>query len=255
MKKVFLKRKLISEEVVNNSSSDITIAPEFMDVYINIERQRNNLQKQINMYQKQMNDLDKKIIEIKQKSAIKSKTNAQQAAKDQPTQQQPQQPQQTTQSQVESIYYNEKIDKLWEEYIKEDSEINLFGEDSIVDFTDNDSDTDDIYLDDENLDIDLDDENEYSDQDDEIFILKLKAETKESIIKFYKDDEADFWHARVVEGPKEPLESMRFEPGMDKLDIIQKVNDIPGFDDIEELDIEEYKDLVDDKDEIDKKIF
>ena len=46
---------------------------------------------------------------------------------------------------------------------------------------------------------------------------------------------------------------MRFEPGMDKLDIIQKIEDIPGYSDVEEVDMDDYEDLIDDKEEIDKK--
>lgn len=259
MRKAYLKTKLVTEDL--DGAMDVQIAPQFMDAYLGIENQKARLIKQMNMYQKQLNDFDQKILQIKQKSAQEMKKQQNQSQK-QPQNQQVQQTQQVQQNQptVESLY-NDNIDKLWEQSINEDSEINLFGDESVVDFSDDTADWDTDYdvedednIDDLETDKDLDDLGKGG-IDEDIFAVKLvDDEDVELIVKFYKDGGSDYWKARVVDGPGEPLESMRFEPDMDKLDIIKKLNDIPGYDDIKEIDIDDYKDLINDKEDIDKEV-
>lgn len=275
MKKVYLKKKKVNIIKEDMESGDIQIAPQFMDAYLSLLNQQQRLQKQMNQYQKQMNDINNKILQIKQKSANELKKQNMQAAKQPQQTQQPaqqvQQPaqqaakaqqqiaaQQQVQGTSESVF-NDELDKLWEAYINEDTEIDLFGDESLVDFGNGDADLDDFY----NEEDEDDDYNPFTDEeenddekifDDDLFVLKIKDENDKLIIaKFYKNSSNSLWKVRIVEGSKEPLESMQFEKDMDKLDIIEKIEEFPGFDDVEEMDIKEYEDIIDDKEEIDKK--
>jgi len=262
-KRINLKGKL---------NEGINVSQQYLNTYLMLKKQKIDKQtkvdqfmKQVNQLQNDINQIDSKLVQIEAKSAQEQGKQQQQQAKQQQQQQTPSpQPEQSqvasnNTATVESLY-NEPIDQLWEKYINdelnEDSEINFFGDESIVDFGDDDADWDDDYTDDDDDEIeDIENKDDLDTNiDDDVFALKITDDkNKDVIVKFYKDEDKDYWKARVVDGDSEPLESMRFEPGMDKLDIIQKIKDIPGYNDIEEVDMDDYEDLIDDKEEIDKK--
>lgn len=86
---------------------------------------------------------------------------------------------------------------------------------------------------------------------DYVFTVKVLDEDEEEdiVAKFYKDEEDDFWKARVVQGSEEPIESMQFDPDMNKVDIIEHLATI--FDEVEEMDVDDYEEELDDKEFID----
>ena len=86
---------------------------------------------------------------------------------------------------------------------------------------------------------------------DYVFTVTVMDEDEEEdiIAKFYKDEDDDFWKARVVQGSEEPIESMQFDPDMNKVDIIEHLATI--FDEVIEKDVDEYEEDLDDKEFID----
>jgi len=90
---------------------------------------------------------------------------------------------------------------------------------------------------------------------DYVFTLRILDEDEEEdiIAKFYKDEDDDFWKARVVQGSEEPIESMQFDPDLDKIDIMEHLATM--FDEVEEMDTDEYKGLLDDKEVIDQAFY
>jgi hypothetical protein len=86
---------------------------------------------------------------------------------------------------------------------------------------------------------------------DYVFSVTVIDEDEEEdiIAKFYKDEDDDFWKARVVQGSEEPIESMQFDPDMNKVDIIEHLATI--FDEVVEKDVDEYEEDLDDKEFID----
>lgn len=94
----------------------------------------------------------------------------------------------------------------------------------------------------------------YEDEDQEVdeylFHVKIDPESDNEIIaKFFKDHEEDEWTVRVVKGDEEPLQSMRFDTRLDKLEIIGYLANL--YDEIEILDKKEYEYMLDDKEEVD----
>ena len=97
-------------------------------------------------------------------------------------------------------------------------------------------------------------EEDDQDQDEYVFHVMIDEETDHEIIaKVYRDNEEDFWTVRVVKGDEEPLQSMEFDPRLDKLEIIGKLADI--YDDIEIIDPKEYEYLLDDKEKVDAEYY
>ena len=89
---------------------------------------------------------------------------------------------------------------------------------------------------------------------DYVFTLEIEDENAEEniIAKIYKDEDDDYWKARVVQGDEEPLESMQWDPELDKVGVIEKVSEIPGFVEVEEIQTDEYEEMLDDKETLDK---
>lgn len=96
-------------------------------------------------------------------------------------------------------------------------------------------------------------EEEEEDFSDYVFSIIIENREEEIIAKIYKNHDDDFWKVRVVKGEEEPLESMQFDPDMDKIDVIEHLAEI--FDEVEELSMEDYKDLLDDKEEFDSEYY
>ena len=92
---------------------------------------------------------------------------------------------------------------------------------------------------------------------DYVFTLRIedKNEGEDIIAKFYKNEDDDFWRVRIVQGDEEPLESMQFDPELGMVDIIEKVAEIPGYTEVEEMETQEYEDLLDDKEIIDNAFY
>ena len=91
-------------------------------------------------------------------------------------------------------------------------------------------------------------------QDEYVFHIKMDEGTEDEIIaKVYRDNEDDYWTVRVVKGDEEPLQSMKFDPVLDKLDIIGYLADM--YNDVETIDHKEYEYLISDKDKVDKEYY
>jgi len=90
---------------------------------------------------------------------------------------------------------------------------------------------------------------------DYVFSVKVLDEDEEEdiIAKFYQDEDDDFWKGRVVQGSEEPIESMQFDPDMNKVDIIEHLATI--FDEVIEVDVDDYEEMLDDKEVIDNAFY
>ena len=108
---------------------------------------------------------------------------------------------------------------------------------------------------------DIEDEIEMMDYEDDdqprdeyVFHVRINPDQPDEIIaKIYKDTPDDFWTIRVVKGDEQPLQSMEFDPRLDKLGIIGHLADI--YSEIEIIDPKEYEYLLDDKSKIDTKYY
>ena len=97
-------------------------------------------------------------------------------------------------------------------------------------------------------------EDDDQERDEYVFHVKIDETTDHEIIaKIFRDDEEDFWTVRVVKGDEEPLQSMEFDPRLDKLEIIAKLADI--YDEIEIIHAKEYEFLLDDKEKVDSEYY
>lgn len=98
-------------------------------------------------------------------------------------------------------------------------------------------------------------EDEDQERDEYVFHVRIpeSIDNDEIIAKFYRDDEEDFWTVRVVKGDEEPLESMEFDPRLDKIEIISKLASI--YNEVEIIDPKEYEYLLDDKEKIDSEYY
>jgi len=91
-------------------------------------------------------------------------------------------------------------------------------------------------------------------KDEYVFNVRINAEYDSEIIaKIYKENEDDDWEIRVVKGDELPLQDMKFDNRLDKLDIIGYLADF--YEEIEIMDPEEYQYLLDDKEKIDKEYY
>ena len=92
---------------------------------------------------------------------------------------------------------------------------------------------------------------------DYLFAVRVHdLELDEDIIaKIYRNEDDEFWKIRVVQGSEQPLEAMQLDPDMTMVDIIEKIAEIPGYEEVEEVDVEDYEDLIDDKAESDEKFY
>lgn len=113
--------------------------------------------------------------------------------------------------------------------------------------------SEELEEDEENLEMlnyDIEDEPE----DEYVFHIRIDGESENEIIaKIYKDNPEDYWTVRVVKGDEEPLESMKFDPELDKLDIIGYLADM--YADIEIVNPKEYEYLLDDKEKVDSEYY
>jgi len=236
-------------------NEDIAIPAALQNQYLNVKKQisdkqtrKDQIMKQVNQLDNEINILNKNIIAIETQAAkVQGEAARQETEKANPTTTQQstaktnEQPQIQGQAIVKEAV--EDIDAWWATYMTEsitedDGNDDEFEEDP--DFEDEDEEED------ENINSDED-----SLEGDYVFALRVvdNNEEEDIIAKFYKDEDDDFWKARVVQGSEEPIESMQFDPDMDKVDIIDHLANM--FDEVEEIDVDEYEDLLDDKEKVD----
>jgi hypothetical protein len=223
-------------------NEDVTIPPELANQYLSVKKQmadkqskRDQLMKSVNQVDNEMNILNKNLIAIETKAAeMQGKTE----------QAQEKNAGQATGTQTIEVQGNVKesldIDEWWRKNVseameEEDSDMDLESEEP-EEFIEDDEETQEVG---DSLDGDY------------VFTLKITDNNEEEdiIAKFYRDEEDDFWKARVVQGSEEPIESMQFDPEMEMLDIIEHLATI--YDDVEQIDTDDYEEMLDDKETID----
>jgi len=97
-------------------------------------------------------------------------------------------------------------------------------------------------------------EDEDEPKDEYVFHVKINADTDSEIIaKVYKENEDDDWEIRVVKGDEEPIESMKFDGRLNKLELIGYLADI--YEEVEIMDPKEYEYLLDDKEKVDNEYY
>lgn len=224
-------------------NEDVTIPPELANQYLSVKKQIANKQGKKDQLMKSVNQLDNEInILTKNLIAIESKAAQQQGDEQESTDNQ------ARGTQTIEIEGNVKesidLDEWWKKNVTESIEED---DPNLELATDNIEDD----LDDELYNEDPDDDSSEALEGDYSFSLKIIDEDEEEdiIVKFYRDDDGDFWKARVVQGSEEPIESMQFDPEMEMIDIIEHLATM--FDEIEQIDVDDYEEMLDDKEEID----
>ncbi len=239
-----IKAVRINEEVI--------IPAELANSYLSVKKQildkqtkKDQLMKSVNQVDNEINILSKNLIAIETKAA-------QMSGQDEQAQQQVQKDIAAQQAKlainaptVESL----NIDDWWKNYIIEGDTQDL---DDFMHHTGDWADEDPELID-EPL---IEPEGE-SLEGDYVFTLQIEVDAVEEdiIAKFYKNEDDDFWRVRVVQGDELPLEDMQFDPDLDMVEIIEKIAEIPGYIEIEEMETQEYQDLLDDKEIIDSAFY
>jgi len=256
--------------IIESLNEDVTIPSQLANQYLSVKKQiadkqskRDQLMKTVNQMDNEMNILNKNLIAIETKAAELQgkegevqKKPSEQAQGTKPVEAQgtkPVEAQGTKPVEVQgTVKESIDLDLWWRENVSE-----------AMDDEDNDKFDLDQEIYDRNPDYDVEGEGEeFEDEEEEderedslegdyVFAVKvIDGDEEEDIIaKFYKNEDDDFWKARVVQGSEEPIESMQFDPEMEKLDIIEHLATI--YDEVEELDTEDYEEMLDDKDVID----
>jgi hypothetical protein len=235
-------------------NEDVTIPPALANAYLSVKKQmadkqskRDQLMKSVNQIDNEMNILNKNLIAIEAKAAEMQGKEVKQEEKSGTAQ-----GTQTieVQGQVkESI----DLDEWWRTNVTEA----LDDDDDYYPPTEEEDDEDDDVpypggLSQDDYDEEEDDQEEGDSlEGDYVFTVKIidNGEEEDIIAKFYRDEEDDFWKARVVQGSEEPIESMQFDPEMEMLDIIEHLATI--YDEVEEIQTDDYEDMLDDKETID----
>jgi hypothetical protein len=256
-KKVYFRKYKLNE--------DVNIPPELSDQYLSVKKQIEDKMKAIATEESKFAEISKKISQLKteisiyQKNliaienkakAINKEANDLQSEDNDEMQKSAEEIQKAADQVIQTIEAsgnppatNESIDldAWWKENvtesIKEESpDIELV--DDVEDAVEAEEAEDTVEADD-------------SLEGDYAFAVTVIDEDEEEdiIAKFYKDKDDDFWKARVVQGSEEPIESMQFDPEMNKVDIIEHLATI--FDEVIEKDVDEYEEDLDDKEFID----
>lgn len=233
------------KKIVNE---DVTIPTELTQQYLNIKKQisdkmsqKDTLMKQVNQKETEINILNKNLIAIEAKAAQMQGKDAQvkggEAAKaeNKSSSSKPEEATTTTES-LNIVGLLKELNEMDQSWIFEDEDTEELKPD---------------VIDSEEL------EDAEGDEPDYVFAIRLEDtdEDEEIIAKIYRNEEDTFWRIRVVQGSEEPLETMQFDPDMEIEDIIEKIGEIPGYNDVEELPMDEYKELLDDKKENDEKYY
>jgi len=269
MKTILRKNKKINE--------DVTIPASLSNQYLSVKKQiadkqtkKDQILKVANQIDNEINVLTRNLIAIESKAASMQGETTKQKAK-------------PTETKPTAEVTTESLDAMWTKYMNEDiiPELSNYpGLDffvkskpkkevktdyfSYIDY-DQDSDLlkdyDDDYGDLENEEYDEKEFGNIEDGDalegDYVFVLQIEEDGEDELIiaKIYKDSDEENWKVRVVQGSEEPLEDMQFDTELTKEEVIEKINEIPGFLEIEEVDIDEYEDLLDDKKDVDDEYY
>jgi len=223
-------------------NEDVTIPPELANQYLSVKKQisdkqtkRDQLMKSVNQVDNEMNILNKNLIAIETKAAeLQGKTEE---AEKKPTGQA--QGTQTIEVQG-NVKESLDIDEWWRKNVSE----------ALEDAEEADMDLE-AGPEEEPIEDEEEAETEDSLEGDYVFTVKIEDsnEDEDIIAKFYRDEDDDFWKARVVQGSEEPIESMQFDPEMEMLDIIEHLATI--YDEVEQIDTDDYEEMLDDKETID----
>jgi len=223
-------------------NEDVTIPPELANQYLSVKKQisdkqtkRDQLMKSVNQVDNEMNILNKNLIAIETKAAeLQGKTEE---AEKKPTGQA--QGTQTIEVQG-NVKESLDIDEWWRKNVSE----------ALEDAEEADMDLE-AGPEEEPIEDEEEAETEDSLEGDYVFTVKIvdSNEDEDIIAKFYRDEDDDFWKARVVQGSEEPIESMQFDPEMEMLDIIEHLATI--YDEVEQIDTDDYEEMLDDKETID----
>lgn len=254
-KKVYFRKYKLNE--------DVNIPPELSDDYLSVKKQIEDKMRKIAEEELKFADISKKISQLKseisiyQKNLIAIENKAKAINKEfeetgqentdgmQKSAEEIQKAAQDVINTIEtsgnapSTNESEDLDKWWKENVtesiqEENPDIELAADD-VEDAVEAEDLVDDAVEAEEALDGDY------------VFSVTVLDEDEEEdiIAKFYKDEEDDFWKARVVQGSEEPIESMQFDPDMNKVDIIEHLATI--FDEVIEKDVDEYEEDLNDK--------
>lgn len=229
-------------------NEDVTIPTELTQQYLNVKKQisdkmsqKDALMKQVTQKETEINILNKNLIAIEAKAAQMQGKDAQVKSGEVAKAENKTADSKSETTSPTSESYNimgllKELNEMDQSWIFEDEEIKEL-EPEVID------------KDDEEQKEELEGESDY------VFAIRLEDidEDEEIIAKIYRNEEDSFWRIRVVQGSEEPLETMQFDPDMEIEDIIEKISEIPGYNDVEELPMDEYKELLDDKKENDKK--
>jgi hypothetical protein len=228
-------------------NEDVTIPPQLANQYLAIKKQmavkqskKDQLMKSVNQVDNEMGILNKNLIAIETKAA---ELQGKELENNQATQnaQTPTTAQgaQTVQVQGQTVKESLDIEEWWRIAVTEAAN----EEDNEMDYETDDAENDMVD--------DIEDDKEDSLDGDYVFAIKITDSNEEEdiIAKFYKDEDDDFWKARVVQGSEEPIESMQFDPEMEMLDIIEHMATI--YDEVEEIETDDYEEMLDDKEKID----
>jgi len=223
-------------------NEDVTIPPELANQYLSVKKQisdkqtkRDQLMKSVNQVDNEMNILNKNLIAIETKAAeLQGKTE--EAEKKSTGQAQGTQTIEVQGNVKESL----DIDEWWRKNVSE----------ALEDAEEADMDLE-AGPEEEPIEDEEEAETEDSLEGDYVFTVKIvdSNEDEDIIAKFYRDEDDDFWKARVVQGSEEPIESMQFDPEMEMLDIIEHLATI--YDEVEQIDTDDYEEMLDDKETID----
>jgi len=238
-------------------NEEVTIPPELANQYLTVKKQvldkqtkKDRLMKSVNQVDNEINILSKNLIAIETKAAEMS------GQKEQSQEQAQQQAAKSAQQNVEAIanaptVESFSIDDWWRTHVTEGDTQDL---DDFMNHTGDWSDDEDSEI------ITEPDEAEDNESLEGDYVFTIRVEVSEEdgediIAKFYKNEDDDFWRVRVVQGDEQPLEDMQFDPELDMVEIIEKIAEIPGYSEIEEMETQEYEDLLDDKEIIDQTFY
>lgn len=245
-------------EISESMNEEVTIPPELANQYLSIKKQvldkqtkKDRLMKSVNQVDNEINILSKNLIAIEVKAADLS--GQAEKTQDQAQKQAAQAAQQNAEAvanapTVESFSFS--IDDWWKTHVTEGDTQDL---DDYMNHEGDwgDEDTEVITEPDEA-------EDSESLEGDYVFTIKVdvaEEDGEDIIAKFYKNEDDDFWRVRVVQGDEQPLEDMQFDPELDMVEIIEKIAEIPGYSETQEMETQEYEDLLDDKDIIDQAFY
>lgn len=239
------------EKVEEDLNEDVTIPPDLSNQYLAVKKQIADKQSQKDQLMKQVNQKDNEI-NILTKNLIAIETKAAQMQGKEESQPQGETAEGTQTIEIEGkVKESIDLDKWWKANVTE-----ALDPDEIAELEDPDAPVVDVAAD------PIPDEIEGEEgigepipgdslEGDYVFSVEIEDDGEEEniIAKFYKDAENDYWKARVVQGSEEPVESMQFDPEMDKVGIIQHLGSM--FDEVEEIDTDEYEEMLDDKEKLD----